>query len=121
QRPDGQQRLLVDAAGKELIVRAVAEEVRCDRPAGEGAEDQQDDEKTARDCDAVAAKTKPDLLPVAPRTNVDRFEITDLAVCLGGDRCCQPSGRRDELRTFGRGHPRAASYSTQATLSLAAS
>ena len=116
-----QQRLLVDAAREELVVRPVPEVVRRDRPAGERAEDEEQDEAAAGDRDPVAAEAEPDELPVAARANCSNDVDADLAVGLGGDRRRQASRRRDELRTFGRGHPRAASYSKRATMSLAAS
>src|SRR5439155_6819505 len=116
-----QQRSLVDAAREELVVRPVPEVVRRDRPAGERAEDEEQEEAAAGDRDPVAAEAEPDELPVAARANCSNDVDTDLAVRLGGDRRRKASRRRDELRTFGRGHPRAASYSTRPTMSLAAS
>jgi hypothetical protein len=96
------------------------EQRRCDRRTDERREDEDDDEDPARDRHPVAAKADPDLLPVTARPDLpDRIELADLTMRLDGDTRCQPSASRDELRTFGCGHPRAGSYSNVKKMSLA--
>jgi hypothetical protein len=83
QRPDGQ---LLDAGAPRVLVEvvdAVAEEVRRDRPTGDGDDDEQDQEDPAADRDLVAPEAPPDLLPVP--AGADLFRLAQLAVCLYGD------------------------------------
>jgi hypothetical protein len=49
----------------------VPEQVRRERSAGEGDEEQEDDEADARESELVAAKPDPDKLPVAARLDGD--------------------------------------------------
>ena len=87
--PDRDERGRVDAFAREDVVRPVAEPLLGERRAGEGRDEEEDDEEAARDRDLVAAEPAPDLLPVA--ASLDVGDLAELAAGLerdlGGETC----------------------------------
>src|SRR6185312_5048711 len=64
----GRQLVGIEPAGdEERLVRPVTQEVRGERGASEGGDEEHDDEDAARERQLVAPEAEPDTLPVAPR------------------------------------------------------